>query len=55
MARVFTIRIRRSDRDGIDPVRIRADTRRDAEMAVFEIYANVVLEIIGRAESAMPI
>jgi hypothetical protein len=38
MARVYTVRLKRPDREEIDPVRIRAWSRAHAEEAALEMY-----------------
>jgi hypothetical protein len=48
MSREFVVRILRSDREGVDPVHIRADSRRDAENFVRKMYATQLVSIVGR-------
>jgi hypothetical protein len=45
-ARIFVVRIKRSDREGVDPVHIRAFSRQDAETFVREMYGDRLLSIV---------
>jgi len=48
MARIYVIRIERTDRDFIDPIHIRAESREQAESFVREMYGNRVVRVVRR-------
>jgi hypothetical protein len=53
VGRIYTIRIRRSDREYVDPVRIRAESRYEAEACAHEIFGDRLVSIVRRSNSVV--